>query len=185
MSRIFFLLIIPLSLLNTAVSVSLTPAVNHKMVNAIVLNFLLSDTLATGNLSTLESIAEQCPLEGGDAVYEARAIVSYYTGEDFDDVELCEGAEERQQQDISSKPLKGAPVVFYPNPTTGQVFWSGTSDQSVTIRVFNTLGQLTIEQLNVTGQANLSHLPEGLYQVQLLSSDNAVLATQKLQIIKH
>jgi len=172
--------------LNAAISVSLTPAVNHKTVNTIVLNFLLSDTLANGNLTTLESIAEQCPLEGGDAVYEARAIVSYYTGADFNDAELCEEAQERQQQpDITSKPNAAIPVLLYPNPTTGQIFWSGTGDQVVVLRVFNTIGQIQLEQTASGNNVDLSRLPDGLYTLQIFTADYTLLATQKIQIVKN
>jgi len=71
------------------ISTATTPADNHKTVNTIVFYLLLNDSLQTGNLATLESIAEMCPLEGGDAVCEARAIVAHLTGANFDDTDLC------------------------------------------------------------------------------------------------
>ena len=75
-------------------------------------------------------------------------------------------------------------VRLYPNPTTGQLYWSGTGEQSVTLRVFNSVGQLVAETTSNNGYANLERLPEGLYQIQLSTPDNKVLATQKLQIIR-
>lgn len=166
--------------LNAAVSVSLTPAVNHKTVNAIVLNFLLSDTLATGNLATLESIAEQCPLEGGDAVYEARAIVSYYTGSDYDDYTLCASPQPRQQQ-ISRKPSELAKgLSLYPNPTTGEVFLP-VSDE-VLVRVFNNIGQLQIEKTVSDSRLNLSQLQPGVYRFQLFR-EGQMLTTQNVVLL--
>jgi hypothetical protein len=169
---------------NTSISTAITPADNHKAVNAIVFGLLLNDSLQTGDLATLESIAETCPLEGGDAVYEARAIVAHLTGASYDDTDLCTVLAERsraEKQDASHTEA----IVLYPNPTTGQVYWTGTDDQPIRIRAFNALGQQLAEVVSTTGYANLGHLQQGIYHVQLLSLDNAVLATRKLQVIQH
>ncbi|MBV6438996.1 MAG: hypothetical protein EPGJADBJ_00626 [Saprospiraceae bacterium] len=171
--------------LNAAVTTSLTPDASQKTVNGILLNYLLSDTLASGNLATLVSIAEQCPLEGGDAVYEARAIVSHFTGQGFNDLEQCEDNERQQRPEDSAKLSEAGSVVLYPNPTTGQLFWSGTGDQPVAIRVFNGLGQLAAEMTSANGSADLEQLPEGLYTLQIFAPDNTVLATEKIQIVKN
>ncbi|MFZ4634051.1 MAG: hypothetical protein ACOYNO_07590, partial [Saprospiraceae bacterium] len=80
---------------NAGITTNLTIDANHKLVNNIVLSLLASDTLATGDLTTLEAISAQCPQEGGDAVYEARAMVSYFTGEQFDN-SACIGGGERE-----------------------------------------------------------------------------------------
>lgn len=172
--------------LNAAVTTSSTPDANHKTVNGIVLNFLLSDTLASGKLAALEAIAGQCPLEGGDAVYEARAFVTYMTGADFDDAEICAASEERQQRPEEAKKLsENEGVLLYPNPTAGQVFWSGTGDKVIVLKVFNALGQLLLEKMANDNHADLSRLPGGLYVLQILAADNTLLATQKIQIVKN
>ncbi|MBX2890139.1 MAG: hypothetical protein KF734_04380 [Saprospiraceae bacterium] len=169
---------------NAAISTAITPADNHKTVNAIVFGLLLNDSLQTGDLATLEAIAETCPLEGGDAVYEARAIVAHITGASYDDTDLCAVSAERSRAEKHEAPHTEA-IVLYPNPTTGQVYWTGTDDQPIRIRAFNALGQQLTEVVSTTGYANLGHLQQGIYHVQLLSLDNAVLATRKLQVIQH
>lgn len=153
------------------------------MRNILLAAFLLfGNTLAAGNLATLTGIAEQCPLEGGDAVYEARAIVAYLTGVSFDDDNLCDLAEARQQEE---KTAKTAEIALYPNPTTGLLTWSSTVDQPVILRIYNSLGQLQMEQVLSGVSTQIGHLPEGLYQVQLLDSQNkSILATQKVLLIK-
>jgi hypothetical protein len=145
----------------------------------------LTDTLESNTMASLIAIAEQCPLEGGDAVYEARAIVSHFTGQGFNDREQCADNQRQQQPEYPKINPEINSVTVYPNPTTGQLYWSGTGEQSVTIRVFNSLGQLVAETTSNTGYANLERLPDGLYQLQLSTPDNKVLATQKLQIIRH
>ncbi|MBK8965884.1 MAG: T9SS type A sorting domain-containing protein [Lewinellaceae bacterium] len=171
---------------NAAISTALTPAENHKTVNAIVFNLLLVDTLATGDLATLESIAGLCPLEGGDAVYEARTIVSYLTGANFDDVELCQPAEEIRRPE-EPEVIAGDPanIIIFPNPSTGHVYWRGTGNQKIRILVFNAYGQQLADMFSTSGFADMKHLPEGLHLVQLLSSDNRLLATRKLHLITH
>lgn len=171
---------------NAAISTDLAPADNHKAVNAIVFGLLLSDTLATGDLATLESIAGMCPLEGGDAVYEARALVAHLTGAHYDDVELCEPPEEmRRPQKPETLADTPTGIMLFPNPSTGQVYWRGTGGQTVRIRVYNAYGQQLADMYSTSGFANLEHLPDGLHLVQLLSLDNHLLASRKLHLIKH
>ncbi|MCW5921598.1 MAG: T9SS type A sorting domain-containing protein [Saprospiraceae bacterium] len=172
--------------LNAAASTSLTPDANHKTLNFIVLKLLLADSLASGHLATLAGIAEQCPLEGGDAVYEARAFVTYLTGDDFDDAEVCADTERGQRPNKPSKSSESEVVVLYPNPTTGQIAWSGIAGQPVVLRIFNAMGQLQMEQVIVGSSAQIGQLPEGLYQVQLLNAqDKTLLISQKVLFIKH
>jgi hypothetical protein len=171
---------------NATISTDLAPADNHKAVNAIVFGLLLSDTLATGDLATLESIAGMCPLEGGDAVYEARALVAHLTGAHYDDIELCEPPEEmRRPQKPETLADTPTGIMLFPNPSTGQVYWRGTGGQTVRIRVYNAYGQQLADMYSTSGFANLEHLPDGLHLVQLLSLDNHLLASRKLHLIKH
>lgn len=171
--------------LNSAVSASITPDINQRTVNGLALNLLLSDTLATGALASLESIAAQCPLEGGDAVYEARAIVSYFTGQDYSDAGICEDAQRQQRPGTSGKASSVSSFVVFPNPTKGKIHWNYTHDEPLTLHVFNTLGQLVMEANGVNGSANLEKLRGGLYALQFITSDGDVISTQKVQIVQH
>jgi hypothetical protein len=131
---------------------------------------LLSDTLASGNLTTLEAIAEQCPLEGGDAVYEARAIVSYFTGQDYDDGLLCASGERDQRRTGGDTQLKTEERI-YPNPTTGEVFFSVAGEARV--QIFNNIGQLQREQLISDNRLTLSNLHPGLYRLRIFRDGQA------------
>jgi len=165
--------------LNAAVSTTLAPDDNHKTVNNIVLNFLLTDTLASGDLTTLEGIAEQCPLEGGDAVYEARAFVSYYTGTDYNDFDLCAPPQPRQKQ-VNGKSSGIKDITLYPNPTTGEVFLSVSGE--VQVRVFNNIGQLQMEKTVADNRLNLSQLQPGVYRLQLFR-EGRMLTTQSVILL--
>ena len=167
--------------LNAAVTTSLTPAANHKTVNAITLNWLATDELSSTDLATLVSIAEQCPLEGGDAVYEARSVVSHFEGTEYNDRDLC-GTQNRQSQ--GKRTVANGSITIYPNPTSGQLFWTATSTES-TIRVFNQLGELKIESRVGGNQTSIRALPDGMYTVQLLSDNGALMANTKIILVKN
>ncbi len=170
---------------NAGITATPTPAANHKTVNNIVFNLLLYDTLQTGDLTTLETIAGMCPLEGGDAVYEARALVAHLTGASYDDVELCAVSEERKHSENVEATGSLDKIILYPNPTTGLLTWSGTNGQTVLLRLYNNTGQLQLEQILTRTMVQIGYLPEGLYQIQLLDAKNKlVLASQKVLLIK-
>ncbi len=174
--------------LNSGVGTSTVCVANHGLVNNILLNMLANgdDAPSPTNLGILAAIAEMCPIEGGDAVYEARAIVERLTGETYDDAVLCAVEEERPSNGRDSDALiNGTAIVLYPNPTTGLLQWSGTTGEMVTVRVFDQLGVLAKAQ-NVNGvQLDLGELPNGLYFVQITGADGALLATQKITLLKH
>jgi hypothetical protein len=114
--------------LNAAVSTSLAPAANHKTVNTILLDWLATDDIASSDMETLISIAGQCPLEGGDAVYEARSLVSHFAGTEFDDRDLC-GTQNRQARGKKGPTLDR--VIVFPNPTT-----AGSTGQALKTQPF-------------------------------------------------
>jgi hypothetical protein len=156
---------------------------NHKTVNQIVLQMLLVDSLASSSLTALTAIAAQCPLSGGDAVYEARSIVSRLTGQEYDDVALCgsqrPGAGGREE--TSEIPTE---VIVFPNPTTGYVSWIGVPEGKVTVRVFNALGQLQMERTSEDNALDLSVLNQGIYRLQLLSAEQKSLFNGSISLLK-
>ncbi|MDO8366823.1 MAG: T9SS type A sorting domain-containing protein, partial [Saprospiraceae bacterium] len=172
--------------LNANISTPTVCIANHKTVNNIVLNMLANgdDEPSPTNLTVLSDIAAQCPIEGGDAVYEARAVVERFTGETFDDAVLCAIEARPSNGRDSNVRLKREEVIVYPNPSTGQIFWSGLEGQSLYVRVFNQLGQLVAER-NTTGNSlDLSNLPEGVYQVQFSCPETKLLLNRSLVIQK-
>lgn len=166
--------------LNAAVSTSLAIEANHKTLNNIVLKILLSDTLASSDLPTLADIAEQCPLEGGDAVYEARAMVAYFTGEDFDDYELCASSERQQRVQKKNTTRAERSIEIYPNPTTGEVFLA--ADGEVLVRIFDNIGQLQLEKIVSDHRLDLSQLQPGIYRLQLFR-EGQMLTTQSVVLL--
>ncbi|MCC7506031.1 MAG: right-handed parallel beta-helix repeat-containing protein, partial [Saprospiraceae bacterium] len=155
---------------NTAVVDTILPATNQKGLNDILLRFLKTDSLATGDLDDLIAIAEQCPLEGGDAVLEARALVGHFTGQGFDDYTACGNAQQRQF--INSEKDGAVVLKWYPNPTTGMIFFPDIQGE-VKAEVYNQLGQLQLRQNLTDARLDLGLLPNGVYVVRLLREEQA------------
>jgi hypothetical protein len=173
--------------LNSGVGTSMVCVANHGLVNNILLNMLANgdDAPSPTNLAILAAIAEMCPIEGGDAVYEARAIVERLTGETYDDAVLCAVEQERPTNGRSSEAQIGqGEVLVFPNPSTGHIFWSGLDGQVLDVRVFNQLGQLVISRSTTGNSLDLSILPEGVYQVQFSCSETKLLLNRSLVIQK-
>jgi hypothetical protein len=130
----------------------------------------------------LTAIADQCPLEGGDAVYEARAVVAYLTGQEFDDYQLCDSGERQQRAKRQNTTEAAKDIAIYPNPTTGDVFF--TVPGEILVRVFNELGQIKLEKAVTDGRISLAQLQPGVYRLQLFR-EGQMLTTQSVVLLNH
>jgi hypothetical protein len=54
-------------------------------------------------------------------------------------------------------------VRIFPNPTTGEVRWSGLPEGVATVRVYNQWGSLVLERDTDAGQVDLGNQQPGLY----------------------
>ena len=160
---------------------------NHGLVNNILLNMLANgdDTPSPTNLSILTAIAEMCPIEGGDAVYEARAIVERLTGETYDDAVICATEERPSSGRNSDSRIESKDFLVFPNPSSGHIYWTGLKEQSVTVRVFNALGQLIVEREAIANRLDLSALTAGVYHLLFTTTDNMMHLNKSIVIEKH
>jgi hypothetical protein len=101
--------------LNNAIAIESVIENNHKLINHIALSLLIEQREANGDeLDQLKQIAKQCPLTGGDAVFEARGMLGDLI--EIDDDLLCAPELNRQQQ---SKPIDLQVSALQPNPASG------------------------------------------------------------------
>ncbi len=157
---------------NTAINTSNNYESNQKTANNLLLKALALGiaNLDSTEISQLEDIAEQCPLEGGEGVYTARSILVQIGEYDYNDRDLCEIVEERE---IKTKDL-GLNSGFYPNPASNEIILILPEDKVCQkISISNNLGQvLLIEKSPVTGQAiNLSNFANGIYILEFEYKD--------------
>lgn len=87
----------------------------------------------------------------------------------------------------SSSPQEATEVVqIYPNPTTGEVRWTGLPvGEEMRVRVFNALGVLVLEQRTAASQVDLGHLQDGMYWLQFLASGGQMIGVKSMQLLKN
>ena len=104
---------------NASINTLLAPADNEKQLNTIMMALLNRKNFEPSHqeIVTLEAIAGGCPLEGGDAVFRARAYLALTDSiYDWDDSTACSAPvkpSKRLALDIVSPSLS-----LYPNPAT-------------------------------------------------------------------
>ncbi len=106
----------------------------------------------------IDSIASVCPLLGGNAVFLARSIqFSYNDSIFYDDLLLCnqQGVYNRMSNKDSIYELKEEHFVVYPNPTNGELNIYLSSGDKYSIRIFNLLGLLIIEEFDLKLKATI------------------------------
>ncbi len=156
-----------LSLTNPLMADSLL-AQNRKTVQQIFLQTVAMGyfTLDSAQMAEVSEIAFQCPLQGGSAVYAARAL--YRLNEDyvFSDDSLCTGSYERQ--DISPRQPSVAKLYLMPNPATEMVTIAGLSPdtrQPLRVSLMGADGRLCMDRTMGTDAPffSVSSLAPGLY----------------------
>ncbi len=148
---------------------------NRKTVQRI---YLQSLCLGISNLSPaqfveIESIAEQCPLEGGSAVYAARVLYHLNQDRTFWDDSLCVAAQERTPKPKAEK--KANDIRVAPNPVGNMVTISGiqaTEASPAIITFINTKGVVCLERMVSSSEATLSvaALSPGIYFCRVQSA---------------
>ncbi len=154
---------------NNSISVSTTSEQYHKTVSNFYLRLLASDTsLNEEDMDDVIDIAQECYVQYGTAVLEARAIIAMFDTRSFDVFDDCvqtyygkwdEWEDTRQQMPDTS--VENTVYRLYPNPTSQSVTIEkiGTmfSDEEISIidaqgkimAVFSGNGKGNMAQLNI------------------------------------
>ncbi|MCO6490754.1 MAG: T9SS type A sorting domain-containing protein, partial [Phaeodactylibacter sp.] len=126
------------------------------------------------DVGVLENIALQCPLEGGSAVFSARAFLAVATRQVLwhDDIECGGGEAQRLSAPVDAQPGIVEEVAIYPNPAKEQVIvdWRHSEGQVINIQLLDIYGkahqQIPIEPGAKNCVLSISHLKAGLYMVR-------------------
>ena len=148
-----------------------------------------STYLFTANdISTLEGIAQQCPLTGGRIVYNARALVNGYYQTIIEYTNAChQNASIAHKVENLNAVINKNNITLYPNPTTGNI----TVEYKI---VHNAILEITDISGKLVGTYNLpfdsykmqitdDKLENGMYLYRIVS-DNSILKTGKIAILK-
>ena len=69
---------------------------------------------------------------------------------------------------------------LYPNPANGVVYFSTTTNDALSVSVFDMLGKQVMEAQNVQSQLNISSLNPGMYFVKMTQGSST--STKKLVV---
>ncbi len=144
------------------------------------------DNYSTDEKFTIEDIANQCPSEGGPAVYMARAMKEQYDSITYYDDE-CDDKQDRPGSESASKTENR--LLLFPNPSADMVYasYDGQTDESTYIRISDAAQRILILQgismFSDIIPLNTGGLPSGIYMCDLLQNSK-LLARSKLIIIK-
>lgn len=163
---------------NNAITVTDIWEQNEKTVNHIFLNTIAKGIpLNTTQFNLLKAVANQCPYEGGTAVFRARAILDI----EVDDEVACSqlGSQALIMPPAGNQsPATG--IRMYPNPAMDFVTVSvdDALESNAVLSVFNLYGQLAFRHNLSEGTALFSFttemLPSGIYLVLVQESGKTV-----------
>ncbi|MBV6438997.1 MAG: hypothetical protein EPGJADBJ_00627 [Saprospiraceae bacterium] len=81
----------------------------------------------------------------------------------------------------SSEPGEKETIKLYPNPTTGEVRWSGLPEgEVVTVRVYDALGRPALERRTSESWIDAGELPEGAYFLTFMDEKGLVFVSKLL-----
>jgi hypothetical protein len=158
-------------------------AQNEKIVNMIELGNIQSSTIInnTADIAYLQSVANQCPITGGRAVYQARALLAAQGNTTFYNNNTLCAAQNIAYKTQPTKTKVSHKIGIYPNPAN-DYFTVPNSNTPTTITVFDSMGrtimqtapQTTAQKIDTAAWVN------GLYFVQI--QNNTEAQTQTLSI---
>ncbi len=164
---------------------------NEKTINDILLKTEVQNAppMLT-QIETIESISEMCPLEGGNAVYRANALLLAWTNQ-FNKINTC-GANPYDDNEDSEKPtITGQKLKVFPNPSRESArlllpYMEG--GDGYLLKVTNVTGQ-TVFSVQLPANSYkydllTSTFPAGIYQVHLIGVSTSDVISAKI-IIQH
>ncbi len=173
-------------------NLSFTPIDQHelntKRINEILIKVENGDTLISSDSTDVFSIAIQCPLDGGKAVYIARSLYNSFKAVNLVYYDNCD-VDARNAESIFSNNDEDFNLFIYPNPTnnTTSIYFSGIDKEDAYILLVSIDGKIQLKQIlqiNCTYfEINCSSIANGTYIVNLFVSGE-LRAHEKLIIIK-
>ena len=140
------------------------------------------------DMQTLYSIAHECPLAGGEAVYKARALFAMLNiNEHYNDFDLCfaQGYNLRKAEAKNTAIIKAK---LYPNPANDRATLEYYIPyEKATLYLYAATGSLQkkadLNTLQTQLNLDISQLAPAAYYY-VIKANNAALATGKLIIVR-
>lgn len=171
---------------------------NHQTINKYLLDGLANGKyeLARKEKNSVKSIASQCALTGGKAVFQARALYNMLAGHDTIFIEICKdnftNAKLAQNSDRDNTPATlslNSIAKLYPNPNGGSFIleYNIVDATDALFEIFDITGK-RIDSVKLNGKVTLAEVNEnglenGIYYYRISVNGNAI-AADKLVVIK-
>ncbi len=163
---------------------------NYKDLDNIYISLMNGVSSDSMQLQTLEGIANQCPQQGGLAVYRARVLLNVL----YDDVRYWEdncasSARTGNPEQTENIVIANESITLYPNPNDGNMTLSYNlpdeqQGQFVIYDVIgNTVAKTTLENGLHQKQIDLSQLASGIYYYQV-TFEGVIIKNDKIIIVK-
>ncbi|MBN8682745.1 MAG: hypothetical protein J0L99_08825 [Chitinophagales bacterium] len=164
--------------LNVVQAVVQDAPLNVKNLQALQLehDFFLNEAADPTALAEIKAIADQCPFEGGFAVYAARSIYSRFVpASRWNDEQLCMmGTTPPDKRNAQQERGGVANLLVLPNPANDLVFFQSAKPFGADARleILSSTGTLW-QSVNLDAQSNIYRLPSanwlaGMYHYRLL-----------------
>ena len=139
----------------------------EKTTNSFAINLAQYEDILN-SVGGIEIIANQCPTEGGVAVFKARTLMSMLTGSPYEAIDDCPATKKESQNKEGVSKNEGYRV--FPNPADGFInILSNDKEVNGFYQMYNAQGQLAKHGGLVATRTRIStlHLPSGLYIIKV------------------
>ena len=177
--------------ITNAVQPTNTQEANAKAIYDIILslNSVRKDTLPADKLNILRDIALQCPLTGGEAVYQARVLRGKFDGLGIQYDDDCMKSDDEEDNARIGKD-KAPEFAIYPNParteftvSTDAEYLNGTAK----VQILNVTGSVVVEYTlnndNTSIQIPVQDWANGVY-ICKITTDSHPIIIQKI-VVQH
>jgi hypothetical protein len=160
---------------------------NQVRINNLYYNTIGSgaDEITTAQADSILEIAIQCPLLGGNAVYEARALYLHYDADhDYNDELTClqAGIVMRKKQVLKY----GIAATVFPNPAKEKLLVNYNIINDGHLKIISSIGkpikELPLDSNSSTIEIDITKFESGIYFIQIVSGNQQVFL--KVTIIK-
>lgn len=158
---------------------------NWATVNQLIANRINDYTrdYSEVEIETLQQIANQCILSGGDGVLMARSLLAEIGNFSYNEIELCNSAEVKEKTSVVEKPSS---IFVYPNPTSQviNVAFNNYTFERAELLLRNSLGPINLTKtLTSSNQINIAGIPSGIYFLEV-KIDHQDKHVEKIIIVK-
>jgi hypothetical protein len=142
---------------------------------------------SSSQAAELKSIAFQCPLSGGDAVYIARGMLGMTSN--FDNSAMCNSSQNSVAPLVNNTTVAATTFSAYPNPASDKLTVTFEEGLSVNgeISIVNIVGQIVksfkITEGEISMDISLESVDNGIYLLQLRTDNQPIQATT-IKVVK-